>query len=119
MRRAAIDLYRDIAVSASRRSTMRHQVGCVLANNGGNTHVVAFNRYLGDPNGAGWSMHAEVWAIVKANVLGVPATNAFIARSTHRLARPCPKCMAALASHGIKIVHYTTAPGEWATEGIG
>ena len=119
MKKSTVTLYRDIAMSISQRSTIRHQVGCVLSDGFGRSHVTAFNRYLGDPNGAGWSMHAEVWAIVKANVLGVSATNAFIARSTHRLARPCPRCMAALASHGIKIVHYTTAPGEWATEGIG
>lgn len=118
MRTADLKFYEEIARAISARSTMRHQVGCVLVDPTDHRHVVAFNRYLGDPHGHGWSMHAEVWGLLRAEEYGMRPTYAFVTRLNRRLARPCPKCLAALARRGVRRVYYTTNDCRWKEEMI-
>lgn len=118
MRRSDIKHYMGIAVAAAERSSMRHRVGCIIVDRDRYRYVRAFNRYLGDPGGAGWSLHAEAWAAVRADDNGIRPRAAFVARHNTGLARPCANCMAALKSVGVERVYYTTKPGEWAMEEI-
>ena len=105
--------YQHLATYAAGRSVMRHKIGCVLVDKRQCEHVVAWNRWLGDPDGRGWSLHAEVWAVLRAEEYGMAPTHAFIARHIGRLARPCPRCMGVLARAGVEEIHYTMAPGVW------
>ena len=116
MRRADLQHYQGIALEVACRSTMRHKIGCVLVDH--HQHVCTYNRWLGDPEGRGWSLHAEVWGALRAEEYGYQPTVAFIARHNGRLAKPCPRCMETLEDMGVKTVWYTTAPGNWQMEEI-
>ena len=118
MRRSEILNYQALAETVATRSTMRHKVGCVIVDTD-RRHTCTYNRYLGDPQGKGWSLHAEAWGVLRAEDYWMQPTVAFVARHNGRLAKPCPRCMEALEDAGIKTVYYTYAPGEWAVEDIG
>lgn len=118
LRRSDIKHYMGIALAAADRSSMRHRVGCVIVDRDRYRYVRAFNRYLGDPGGNGWSLHAEAWAALRSEDAGMRPRAAFVARHNARLARPCANCMAALRAAGVEKVYYTTKPGEWAEEAV-
>ena len=97
---------------------MRHRVGCIIVGRDRYSYVRAFNRYLGDPDGDGWSLHAEVWAALRAEEWELKPSVAFVARHNGRLAKPCVQCLETLEDIGIRTVYYTTAPGEWGVQEI-
>lgn len=118
MRPSAIRQFRDLALRVAERSTMRHRVGCIIVAHDNFGYASGFNRFLGDPDVNGWSLHAEAWAALRAEESRLQPKTAFIARHGTRLARPCPKCMEALRSAGVKSIHYTDS-GNWSEEEIG
>lgn len=118
MRKTDLNHYGEIARLVSCRSTMRHKIGCVLVDTKERRHVVAYNRWLGDPEGKGWSLHAEVWAALRAEEYGIRPTVALITRANNRLARPCPRCHEVLEDLGVRTVWFTTDQGVWVSEEI-
>ena len=119
MRNNVVKHYQAIALHFACRSVMRHQVGCVIVGRCQREYVGAWNRWLGDPEGRGWSLHAEVWASLRAEEWDIKPTTAFVARHNGRLAKPCVQCIETLEDIGVKTVYYTTAPGEWGVQEIG
>lgn len=118
MRSQHVRHYGGIALSVAARSSMRHRVGCIIVDRNGFRYVTGFNRYLGDPEGSGWSLHAEAWAVLRAEDAGMRPRTAFVARHNGRLARPCQRCLAALKQAGVDTVFYSNGDGEWAEEAI-
>lgn len=103
--------YLNNAIKAAKRSPQRgYKVGCCIVKKNeiistGVNHV-PYSR----PRSL-FSIHAELHALAKARHKDLHGASAWVANIAHsgnvRLAKPCLTCAIALASAGIKLVHYT------------
>jgi deoxycytidylate deaminase len=111
LRKTIVDYYMMIAKEVATKSTMHHRVGCVILDKRKFGYMSGHNRYLGDPDGDGWSIHAEVWSAIRADHFLDKPTYAFVSRANGRMSKPCQRCEAALRSIGVKEIYYSTGDG--------
>ncbi len=111
-----------LAKDASKYSTYKYKLGCVIISNG-KVVSVGFNSTKTHPIMAKYSqfttLHAEAAALLPLKFKKIKHGIAVVYRESARgqpaMARPCKICRKILADHGIKEFLYTTSGG-WSRE---
>lgn len=119
-----IDLhFLNIAEKAAQKSGMRHKLSAMVVFKR-TILAVGYNRFLGAENdpvktfqGAAYSIHAEIDAILKLRKVYpemkyAAKSKLYVARNKSKLARPCDECMEAIMASGLfKEIYYTAGIG--------